>query len=120
VELINNNSIDAYFNNLLNKKQQIIEFIKYSKNNNKEICIWPTSVHTQFLLMITEIKNIDFVLDNSPNKIGKYLYGYNLECKSFEENCNNEKNAIILNGGCFNKEIIDKMNINKDHILIIS
>jgi hypothetical protein len=45
------------------------------------------------------------VLDNSPNKIGKYLYGYNLECKSIEDKLNDEKYAIILNGGCFNKEI---------------
>jgi len=119
-ELINKNYlIDSYFNTLLNRKQEIIEFIKYNRNNNKKICIWPASVHTQFLLMITEIKDIDFVLDNSPNKIGKYIYGYNLECKSFEDNCNNEMNAIILNGGCFNKEVINKINLNKEQILII-
>ena len=119
-ELINiNYSIDTYFNRILSRKQEIIDFIKYNKNNNKQIYIWPASVHTQFLLMITEIKDIDFVLDNSPNKIGKYIYGYNLECKSFEDNCNNEMNAIILNGGCFNKEVINKINLNKEQILII-
>jgi len=121
LELINENySIDSYFNNLLNKKQDIIDFIEFNKNNNKKICIWPTSVHTQFLLMITEIKDIDFVLDNSPNKIGKYIYGYNLECKSFEDNCNNEMNAIILNGGCFNKEVINKINVKKEQIYILN
>jgi len=119
-ELINiNYSIDTYFNRILSRKQEIIDFIKYNKNNNKQIYIWPASVHTQFLLMITEIKDIDFVLDNSPNKIGKYLYGYNLECKSFEDNNNNDGNAIILNGGCFNKEVINKINLNKEQILII-
>jgi len=119
-KLINENySINSYFNNLLSRKQDIIDFIKYNKKNNKQICIWPASVHTQFLLMITEIKDIEFVLDNSPNKIGKYLYGYNLECKSFENNYNNMMNAIILNGGCFNKEVIDKINLNKEQILII-
>jgi hypothetical protein len=119
-ELINENYlIDTYFNRILSRKQEIIDFIKYNKNNNKQIYIWPASVHTQFLLMITEIKDIDFVLDNSPNKIGKYLYGYNLECKSFEDNNNNDRNAIILNGGCFNKEVINKINLNKEQILII-
>jgi hypothetical protein len=120
LELINENySIDNYFNNLLSKKEEIINFINFNKNNNKKISIWPASVHTQFLLMIAEIKGIDFVLDNSPNKIGKYLYGYNLECKSFEDTYNNDKNAIIINGGCFNKEIINKLNLNKEQILII-
>lgn len=120
LELINKNySIDNYFSKLLSKKEEIINFINFNKNNNKKISIWPSSVHTQFLLMITEIKDIDFVLDNSPNKIGKYLYGYNLECKSFEDNYNNDNNAIIINGGCFNKEIINKLNLNKEQILII-
>ena len=120
VELINHNSsIDFYFNNLLSKKQEIIEFIKHNKQNNKKICIWPTSVHTQFLLMITNITDIDFTLDNSPNKIGKYLYGYNLQCKSFEENCNNASNAIIINGGPFNKEIIHTLHLPKDQIIVI-
>jgi hypothetical protein len=116
-----NYSIDNYYNFLLNKKENIIEFIKKNKLNNKKICIWPASVHTQFLLMCLKlnINEIDFILDNSINKIGKYLYGYKLECKSFENNCNNNENAIILNGGCFNKEVINNINIDKEQIIII-
>ncbi len=86
--------------------------------NNKKICIWPASVHTQFLIMLLQITcdDIDFVLDNSSNKIGKVLYGYNLECKSFNNYCNDENCAIILNGGCFNAEVI---NLNKIDKIII-
>jgi hypothetical protein len=96
-------------------------FIKNNKFNNKKICIWPASVHTQFLIMLLQLTNdeIDFVLDNSINKIGKVLYGYNLECKSFNDNCNNENIAIILNGGCFNNEVINKIKIDKNQLIII-
>lgn len=104
-----NNSLTKYIDELINKKHNIELFI--NNNKNKHICIWPCSVHTQFLLSMCEI-SVDFILDNSPNKIDKYLYGYNIKCLSFEENINLEKNAIILNGGCFNKEIINKLFLN--------
>jgi hypothetical protein len=108
-------SIDNLFNNILNRKSEIMTFIKNNKFNNKKICIWPASVHTQFLIMLLQLTNdeIDFVLDNSINKIGKVLYGYNLECKSFNDNCNDENCAIILNGGCFNNEVINLIKIYK-------
>ena len=121
-KLINTNyNIDYYYNFLLNDKDRIINFIKKNKEKGKKICIWPASVHTQFLLMCLELNlnNIDFVLDNSINKIGKYLYGYKLECKSFIDNCTINDNAIILNGGCFNKEVIKDITINQDQIIII-
>ena len=70
--------------------------------------------------MLLEINDFDFILDNSPNKIGKYIYGYNLKCISFEENCNNDNHAIILNGGCFNDEVIKKINLDKKQCLVLS
>jgi hypothetical protein len=116
-----NYSIDNYFNNLFKEKEYINDFIKKNKNNGKKICIWPASVHTQFLLMCLNLNNsqIDYVLDNSINKIGKYMYGYNLECKSFEENKSNNDYAIILNGGCFNKEVFHIIEINKEQLIIL-
>lgn len=116
----NNHSIEYYFDDLLNKKDDILEFIKFNKTKGKKICIFPASVHTQFLIMLLEINDFDFILDNSPNKIGKYIYGYNLECISFEENCNNDNYAIILNGGCFNDEVIKKINLDKKQCLVLS
>jgi hypothetical protein len=65
------------------------------------------------------INEIDFVLDNSVNKIGKKLYGYKIYCKSFLQNCSNENNAIILNGGCFNTEVINNITINPDQLFIV-
>lgn len=122
VELINEiYSMHSYYNNLLDKKEEIINFINNNKNNKKKICIFPASIQTQFLIMLLglDVNTVDFVLDNSPNKIGKYLYGYNIECKSFEENCSNENNAIILNGGCFNTEVVNKLQISEDQYYIV-
>lgn len=118
-ELINNNfSIANYYNDLLDKKENLSVFIRNNKEKNKQICIWPASVHTQFVLMLLQITP-DYVLDNSPNKIGKYLYGYNLECKPFYDNCHNSDMAIIINGGPFNKEVVDTIKIDKTQIFII-
>ena len=119
--LINeNHSLEKYFNDLLSKKDEIIEFIEKNKNNNRKICIWPSSIHSQFLMMVLKDIQIDYILDNSPNKIGKYIYGYNLECKSFEETIIDSNNAIILNGGCFNKEILDNVKKYNSNIFIIA
>lgn len=119
-KLINNNhDISNYFNGLINKKDNIESFILNNKKNNKKICIWPCSVHTQFLLIFIKDLKIDFVLDNSPNKIGKYLYGYNLKCLSFAEEINNNNNAVILNGGVFNEEIKNLIKLEKEHIITL-
>lgn len=116
-----NYSISNYYNALLENKNKIYDFIKKNKENYKKICIWPASVHSQFLMMCLNLNSdsIDFVLDNSPNKIGKFMYGYNIKCESFLDNCTNEKNAIILNGGCFNKEVAKLVSINNDQTMIL-
>ena len=71
--------------------------------------------------MILEINDIDAVLDNSVNKIGKYLYGYNLLCSSFDELLKSEEENIcvfISGAGNYIKEIslqnskIEIININ--------
>ena len=120
LKLVNKNySINSYYNQLLDKKEDILHFIKKNKEINKKICIFPASVHTQFLLMVLEIKSFDYVLDNSPAKIGKFLYGSNLECKSFKDFCNKEDSAVVLNGGCFNKEVIHHVTLNKEQIFVL-
>ena len=119
-KLVNqNHDISNYFNSLISKKEIIQQFIKSNKKNGKQICIWPCSVHTQFLLVFINNLNIDYVLDNSPKKINKYLYGHNLKCLSFSKEINNKNNAVILNGGVFNKEIKKFVNLDQKSVLYI-
>jgi hypothetical protein len=119
-KLINiNHDITSYYNNLFQYKEKIEMFIKTNKKLNKKICIWPCSVHTQFLLIFLKNLDIDYVLDNSTNKINKYLYGYNLKCLNFLNEIKNNNNGIILNGGVFNKEIKDLIEIDENSILFL-
>jgi hypothetical protein len=68
-------------------------------------------------LTVNKIVN---VLDNSPHKIGKYLYGYNLYCKSFKEITElNEEKIIILAGGCFTDEVLANLKRNQSNTIYI-
>lgn len=112
IQLYNqDNDITQYIDKIKQDGIKIQQFIDINKNKN--ICMWPCSVHTQYLLTLNPNIKLNFVLDNSPNKIGKYLYGFDLLCKSFSKEIINEKNAIILNGGVFNNEIKKYINNNK-------
>ena len=100
-----------YFNQIIEQKKYIEEIIKKNKND-KKICLWPASVHNQFLLMFLNDIKIDYFLDNSPNKINNYLYGYNIKILDFEKIKNNNEYIILLNGGLFNSEVLDINNKN--------
>jgi hypothetical protein len=66
--------------------------------------LWPTSVHSITLLTLgLDTKRLTGVLDNSPNKIGKYLYGYDLLCSSFDETLKTMgENDFVFLGGAGN------------------
>jgi hypothetical protein len=65
---------------------------------------------------------IDGLLDNHPSKLNSYLYGYDILCSSFKEIMTNGKpGLIILNGGCYNSEILkeyESHRFNKEFIVI--
>ena len=91
-------------------------------NTDKEIYAWPCSVQILFIFALglnqTKILN---VLDNSPLKIGKYLYGCNLYCKSLKEVSHTQTDKfIILTGGCYNKEILNSIQSNPYNTVIIA
>jgi hypothetical protein len=96
-----------YFDNILKIVNNINNFM--NDNPNLKIYIWPSSVHSQTLFTLgLNYTKIEGILDNSPNKIGKYLYGYELLCSSFYDimNIDDINNSIILsNGGSYTKEL---------------
>ena len=108
--------ISKYFASIIERVSKINEILL---NISEPVYIWPCSVHTITLFNFgLNYKRLYSILDNAPTKIGKYLYGYNIKCLSFEETVMNATHPItvIINGGCFNKEIIGNRNINVTYI----
>jgi hypothetical protein len=121
IKIINQNySLDLFYNNIFeNIKKCNISLEKY---NNCKKYIWPASIHSLYLFTFgLNYHLLNGMLDNSTNKIGKKMYGTNLEIFSFnkiiEENDSN--NFIIINGGVFNIEIEDKLKNSNTKYLII-
>lgn len=101
-----NYSLDLYYNNIFKTISKCNELLEINKTCKKYI--FPSSIHSLYCFIFgLKIELLDGFLDNSINKIGKKMYGTDLEIFSFmniiEEN--NENIFIILNGGVFNKEV---------------
>ena len=112
IELVNTNSqlinktlyndSKSFFNNIITIVDNINNFM--NENISKKIYIWPSSVHSITLFTYgLKYEKLAGILDNSPNKIGKYLYGYNLLCTSFNDIINsNDSDYCIIIGGAGN------------------
>ncbi len=91
--------IESYIARINNRVHHINLFME--QNKHKTFYLWPASMHTVPLFIYgLNYKNIKGFIDNSPNKIGKYFYGYNLECFSFKDivDKSNENTCILLGG----------------------
>jgi len=108
--------VPQFFERIFDKIHNIYEIIE--QNSDKKVYIWPCSMHTIYLLSLgLNPDKITAVLDNAPHKIGQYLYGFKKICIPFNTILTSiEPCIVILNGGCYNQEIIDK---GSDKILFI-
>ena len=114
--LYNISSVDdmaSYFDNI---KHQV-EYVNSTMNQHPDYTyyIWPASAHS--IALFTNglgHANLAGITDNSPNKIGKMLYGYNLKCTSLDSiilTADKQKTCIILSGaGDYLNEIQSKTN----------
>jgi fructose/tagatose bisphosphate aldolase len=119
-ELINLNTRDnvkEYINNISLLVNKINEYIK--NNQTKKFYIWPMSIHSIPLFIFgLDYKKISGVLDNSPNKIGKYIYGYNLLCSSLTDLLKStEENICVFISGAGN--YIKELDLTNTKIEII-
>jgi hypothetical protein len=113
------NDVNQYINNISVLTNKINEYMK--SNQNKKFYIWPMSIHSVPLFIFgLDYKKLSGVLDNSPNKIGKYIYGYNLLCSSLNDLLKSrEENICVFISGAGNyiKEL-DLKNTNIEIIFI--
>jgi hypothetical protein len=121
---VNNNDTLKLFNvntkkdlvNYINEMKNISTYINnYMENNSKQdFYIWPCSVHSCTLFLFgLNYKKLKGILDNSPNKIGKFIDGYNLYCNSFNEllNTKNENITVFISGA---NAYIDELKLNNN------
>jgi len=115
-----NYSLDLYFGNIFKNVDRCNMILKTHTLYKKYL--WPSSIHTLYLFTFgLETYLLDGLLDNSANKIGKKLYGTNLEILPFYRIVQENKpfTLIIINGGVFNSEIESKLKENKEIKYII-
>ena len=115
-----NYSLNLFYGNIFKNIEKCNKLL--SENNNCKKYIWPASIHSLYLFTFgLDEKLFNGMLDNSLNKVGKKMYGTNLEIFYFEQiiNYNNENTFIILNGGVFNYEVENKIKNSKIKYLII-
>jgi len=111
--------VNSYFDYLFQKVKVFNTIL--DSNPDLPAYIWPCSVHTSFCFMAglqkDKIKNI---LDNSPAKIGNFLYGFSIPCISFRQTIeSSEKKIVFLVGGQYTKEIYDKCIENPENQVFI-
>lgn len=99
--------VDTFF---LRIQENIMKINKKLVSLRTPVYIWPSSHQAQYLFIHgLDSSKITGFLDNSPNKIGYFLYGYDIPCVSFESILNSSSPAlIIMNGGYYNQEIKNK------------
>lgn len=106
---LKNISTITKFNNYINSIKDKVKMYNEILNIGKKVYIWPCSVHSVTLFNHgLDYKKLSGILDNSNEKIGKYVYGYNIKCISFNEIVNentNDEKIVLMNGGCYNSDI---------------
>jgi len=108
------------FYNILNERiWKCKRVISAERKGMIPLYIFPCSIHPLFLFAFgLDCKIFNNVLDNNPHKIGKFLYGTNLECLSFNETIRTpERKIILLVGGQFNQEVKSKAEENPNNIV---
>jgi len=109
--------VGNYFDKLVRIVSNMNVFMK--QHPGGRFYLWPTSVHSITLLTLgLDYKRLTGILDNSPNKIGKYLYGYDLLCLSFDETLKTMgENDFVFLGGAGN--YIQELVVSKKNILTL-
>jgi hypothetical protein len=84
--------------------RRIDKLNKLFENKERKYYMWPAASFIISLFVYgLQYERIAGILDNSPNKIGKILYGYNIHCFDFNKIINSPDDSItIILGGSSN------------------
>ena len=115
INFINENyDLNKFIQNIKNRISTLNEYM--DANPDKNFYMWPSSIHSLHLCMLgLNYNKLTGLLDNSLNKIGKKIYGYNIPIFDFSKQIEkaNINDTFFINGGIFNEEIKEKIkNVN--------
>lgn len=123
--IILENKYDYYkkmFNDFINYHLELVKELNDKINeSDNPVFLFGAHIFSQYLLSFgLNGKKIINILDNSPIKQGKRLYGTNLKVLSPNILSNFKEPIVILKAGLYNKEIQDDIlqNINKQTLFI--
>lgn len=109
-----NFDINKYFNNIF----KTVELFNKSLDTDKPVYLWPSSIHCCYLFIFgLNEKKLSGFLDNSKLKIGKKMYGTELQVYPFLEKIKDKDITLLVNGGVFTKEV-DKL-LSENNVRVI-
>lgn len=103
----NTHDLPAFFGKI---QQTVDRFNDILLSSNKNVYLFPASIHSIFLtVMGLRYDRLTAMIDNSPLKIDKKLYGLNVPIRAFGSVFEDKNGLVLLNGGVFNQEVTDSL-----------
>ena len=112
------NLVKRYFNGFEIKTKKLLEVI----DKSQPVWFMPASIYTQFLYcMDSELAELaGGIIDDSPTKQGKRLYGTSLKVIPLQDLTNVKQGQIILNGGAHSTTIINKISTLNSNLKVFN
>ena len=97
-------------NNVENSRKKLKSIFLKLKTKNKKIIGYGSTAKVSTVLNYCKIKNetIEYFLDTTPNKVGKYMPGSHIYIKKYKKPLTNEADYVFLGAWNFKKEIFNK------------
>jgi len=97
-------------NNVEKSRKKLMDIFSKLKKRNKTIIGYGATAKVNTVLNFCKIKNetLDYFLDTTPNKIGKFMPGSHLYIQKYNKSSTNKINYIFLGAWNFKKEIFKK------------
>ena len=93
-----------------NSRKKLIDIFTKLKNKNKKIIGYGATAKVNTVLNYCKIKSetVDYFLDTTPSKVGKYMPGTHLYVQKYTKTLSNQTDYIFLGAWNFKKEIFKK------------
>ena len=101
---------EKFRNNVEKSRKKLIEILSRLKNNNKKIIGYGATAKVNTVLNFCRIKSetLDYFIDTTPGKIGKFMPGSHLYIQKYNKPLTNQADYVFLGAWNFKQEIFKK------------